>query len=116
VLVLLLLVLGFGASLFFPRVQTAVARWLAAELSEHIGATIGIERVALSIDGSVRLEGVFVGDLRGDTLFHVPSLGVRGLRVSNSNRTVTLSNLALRDARFKLPRPKAMRTATSPTY
>lgn len=101
-LVLLLLVLGFGASLFFPRVQTAVAHWLAAELSERIGATIGIERVALSIDGSVRLEGVFVGDLRGDTLFHVPNLGVRGLRVSNSNRMVTLSNLALRDARFKL--------------
>jgi hypothetical protein len=102
VLVLLVLLLGACASLFFPRVQTAVARWLAAELSDRMGATITIDRVALSIDGAVRLEGVFVGDLRGDTLFHVPSLGVRGLRVSTSDRTLTVSNLALRDARFNL--------------
>lgn len=102
VLVLLILLLGACASLFFPRVQTAVAKWIAAELSERIGAAVAIDRVSLSLDGSVWLEGVYVSDLRADTLFHVPSLGVRGLRVSTEERTVALSELMLRDARFKL--------------
>ncbi len=89
-------------ALFFPSVQSAVARWLAGRLSDEIGATISIDRVALSLDGSVRVEGLFVGDLRGDTLFQVPALKVRGLRVSRKQRAVDISNLVVTGARFNL--------------
>jgi hypothetical protein len=89
-------------ALFFPSVQSAVARWLADRLSDEIGATISIDRVALSLDGSVRVEGLFIGDLRGDTLFQVPALKVRGLRVSRKQRAVDISNLVVTGARFNL--------------
>lgn len=89
-------------ALLFPRVQTAVARWVAEELSARTGASITIDRVALAMDGSVQVKGLHVGDLAGDTLFHVPRLNVRGLRVSLERHEVSISNLVLRDARFKL--------------
>lgn len=98
---LLLLIVGAGL-MVIPTVQSAVARWLAGELSERTGATISIGAVALGSDGSVRLRQVFVSDLHGDTLFLVPELSVRGLRVSTERRTVDVSALRLTGARFRL--------------
>ena len=102
ILALMVLLFAGCLALFFPPVQTAVARWLAERLSEETGATVSIDRVALSLDGSVRVEGLYVGDLRGDTLFHVPALKLRGLRVSRKQRMVSIADMSLTAGRFNL--------------
>jgi hypothetical protein len=98
----LLLVVLFAIAMLFPGVQTKVGGWLASAASERTGADVRIGRVAIGLDGSVRLADVHVGDLRGDTLFHVPELRVKGLRVDPDGHLVQLSRMELHNARFAL--------------
>ncbi|MCB9183902.1 MAG: translocation/assembly module TamB domain-containing protein [Flavobacteriales bacterium] len=98
----LILILLLAALLLIPAVQTRVAGWLAEQASESLGTEVRIGRVALALDGSVRVQEVFVRDLRGDTLFHVPELRVLGLRVHPRAHVVKLASLRLDDARFRL--------------
>lgn len=99
---LLLLVILGGLLLSVPAVQTRVAALLAGVASERTGADIRIGTVSLTLDGSVKLGDVFVGDLRGDTLFMIPDLRLKGVRVSSERRLVLLSNMELHGARFRL--------------
>jgi TamB, inner membrane protein subunit of TAM complex len=100
----LLLVVLFGIAMLFPRVQTAVAHRLASFASERTGTDIRIGGISFTLDGSVKLTGVYVGDLVGDTLFVVPDLRVKGIRYSGDDRLVKLSVLELRRLRFNLVR------------
>lgn len=102
VLTLLVLMLVGGGLLLIPAVQTAVASRLAAMVSERTGAEVRIGRVAVTLDGSVLLSDVYVGDLPGDTLFLLPELKVRGLRVHPRAHVVKLDALELSGARFRL--------------
>lgn len=88
--------------LLFPAVQSALARRLAAWASDRTGAQIRIERVAATLSGGIALQGVYVGDLRGDSLFWVPSLEVKGLRVHPRSHLLRLNELGLEGARFRL--------------
>lgn len=101
-LVLLLLMLVGAGLMLIPAVQTAVAGKLADIASERLGTEVRIGRVALALDGSVRIQEVFVRDLPGDTLFHVPDLRVKGLRIHPRGHLVKLSSVRLDGARFKL--------------
>ncbi len=101
-IVALLLFIVAGCLLLIPAVQSALASRLARWASERTGADIRIGRVAATLDGAVALQEVFVGDLRGDTLFWVPELQLKGLRVHPRRHLLRLSSLELDGARFKL--------------
>lgn len=88
--------------LLLPAVQSAVASWLASWASDHLGVEVRISQVAITLDGSVALREVYVEDLRGDTLFWVPDLELRGLRVHPRSHLVQLTSLDIQGARFKL--------------
>jgi hypothetical protein len=56
------------------------------KLSEDLGITVRIDRLEIRPFAMNRLHGVFVADLRGDTLLAVDELRIRGFRV-NIERT-----------------------------
>jgi hypothetical protein len=88
--------------LLLPVVQGAIAKRLAAYATEQLGAEVRIGDVAIHPFGRIALHDVFVGDLKGDTLFSVGQLYVRGLRIHPRSRIVRASDLELDRARFAL--------------
>ncbi|MBK7945969.1 MAG: hypothetical protein IPJ85_12005 [Flavobacteriales bacterium] len=101
-LIIFSLVMILAGLLLLPAVQSAVASWLASWASDHLGVEVRISQVAITLDGSVALREVYVEDLRGDTLFWVPDLELRGLRVHPRSHLVQLTSLDIQGARFKL--------------
>ncbi|MEX1132659.1 MAG: translocation/assembly module TamB domain-containing protein [Flavobacteriales bacterium] len=92
--------------MLFPSVQRGVAKYLAAVATERLGAEVRIGNVAISLFGKVLLEDVFVGDLRGDTLFSVGHLRVEALRVHPRAQLIRVGALELDGGRFALAKAK----------
>ena len=88
--------------LLFPAVQRGVAQYLAKVATERLGAEVRIGNVAVNVLGRVLLEDVFVGDLRGDTLFAVGRLQLEALRVHPRAQLLRVGCLELDDGRFAL--------------
>jgi len=61
-----LLLLGIALSL--PFVQTKIARYATDVLNKDFGTNIQVDKIAISIFGSVKLKGVLVLDHHNDTL------------------------------------------------
>ncbi len=102
ILVLVLLLLAAMIALLFPPVQTWVAHWLGRTATEKLGAEVRIDRVSIKPFGPLVFEGLYIGDLAGDTLIAARSLRVQGLRVRPGARIIQASRLELDQARFRL--------------
>lgn len=102
VAVVLFLLLGLAMLFLYPSVQTWLAHELGDRLSREYGITVRIERVELRPFGPNRLKGVFVSDLRGDTLIAAADLRIAGLRFRPRARRIEARSLELRHARFAL--------------
>lgn len=100
--VLLVLLVLAAISLLLPPVQRVVVQRLAVGLSERLGAEVKVGDIAVHPFGRIRLGDIFVGDLRGDTLFVVEQLTVDGLRIHPGRHLVKASSLELHGARFAL--------------
>jgi len=99
---LLFLVVVVMILLLYPVVQTWIAGIVGRKLSEDLGFTIRIERVELRPFALNRLHGVYIGDLRGDTLIAVDELRIRGLKLDTKGHVVKARRVELYDARFNL--------------
>lgn len=88
--------------LLFPALQTKVASQLAKMATERVGAEVRVGSVALSLFGRVLLEDVYVGDLRGDTLFAVGRLQLGALRIHPRAQLIKVGGLELEQGRFTL--------------
>ncbi|AWH85516.1 DUF490 domain-containing protein [Flavobacterium album] len=71
-IVLFLLLLGIALSL--PFVQTEIAHYVADEVNKSFGTNIQIDKIAISIFGSVKLKGVVILDHHKDTLISADRL------------------------------------------
>ena len=71
VLALILLILSAALALSLPRVQSYAARKAVALLSEKTDTRIDIRAISVENISSVVVEGLYVEDLRGDTLLWV---------------------------------------------
>ncbi|MFT3885880.1 MAG: translocation/assembly module TamB domain-containing protein [Flavobacteriales bacterium] len=98
----LFLVVLISILLLYPVVQTWLAQQLSTKLSKDLGTTIRIERVELRLFGTERLHGVFIADLKGDTLIAADEIRVRRVRLSLSTHRVSAGRLELHRARFNL--------------
>jgi len=76
-----LLLLAIALSL--PFVQTKIARYATNSLNESFGTNINIDRVALSIFGSVKLKGVLILDHHNDTLISASRIQTNVLSFKN---------------------------------
>lgn len=101
---LFLLVALVVGGLMTPAVQTALAQRLSEVLSGRLGAKLSIQRVELRLFGPNRLHGVYIADLRGDTLVAADELWVRGLMVHAKARRVEADRVELHRSRFALNR------------
>lgn len=80
-LILFLLLLAIALSL--PFVQTKIARIATDKLNEDFGTNINIEKVAVSVFGSVRLKGVLILDHHNDTLISAERLQTNVMSFAN---------------------------------
>ncbi len=70
--------------LSLPVVQTRLARYATKSINEEFGTQINIDRLRVSlISWDTALEGVYVEDYRGDTLFYIHTLTTSILNVRN---------------------------------
>ncbi len=77
VLVAILLVLVVALTFSLPRVQTFAARELTEYLSEKLGSTITLESIAIENLSKLSAKGVYIEDLKGDTLIYASRLSGR---------------------------------------
>ena len=71
-LILLLLVLGVAVSL--PQVQTKLAQYLTEKLNKDFNTDINVERIKITVFGSVKLQQVFIRDHHKDTLIYAKKI------------------------------------------
>ncbi|CAM3621619.1 hypothetical protein FSS13T_18110 [Flavobacterium saliperosum S13] len=67
-----MLLLGIALSL--PVVQTEIAKYVTETLNKDYKTDIKIDKVAISVFGSVKLKGILISDHHKDTLFFVNRL------------------------------------------
>lgn len=109
--VVVLLGLFTSIALLFPVVQTGMARMVSAWLKDTHGVDMRIERVAIKPFGPVRLRGVLVMDLHGDTLIAVDDLRLGGLHFGYRSGQLRARLVQLDHTRFRLV--KALGDSTS---
>lgn len=102
--VLIFLVAVLVGALMTPAVQTYIAQQLSVKLSAELGAEFRIGRVELRLFGPNRLHGVFIADLKGDTLVAADEIWVRGLRIHRHTHVLEARRLELHRSRFALDR------------
>ena len=89
--------------LAFPPVQTFIAQKAAGYLSDKLGVTITIDRIAISlITRRVDFKELTVLDHHSDTLLTAAELGTRVDILSLSDSRFILGETKLRDALFRL--------------
>jgi hypothetical protein len=103
---LVFLVVVVVVLLLYPAVQTWIAGILSEKLSKDLGITVRIERVEIRPFAMNRLHGVFIADLRGDTLIAVDELRIRGVKLNAEEHRIRVRRLELYDTRFALARAK----------
>ncbi|OBY66771.1 hypothetical protein LPB301_06110 [Polaribacter reichenbachii] len=87
--------------LSIPAVQTKIGNYLTAKVNEDFGTDLTIEKVDLSLLGSVQLKGVKIKDHHKDTLIFVSKLStsiINAKRIIDSE--VNLKSIYLDDAFF----------------
>jgi len=86
---LLVFFILLAIALSLPVVQTKIAHYASDEINKEFGTHIKIDRVGITIFGSVKLKGVLVLDHHNDTLISADRLQTNILNF----RAVTQSNL-----------------------
>lgn len=104
VLLLIALLVVLVLVLSIPAVQRGLGHWFSDVATATLGAEVRIGSVYIQPLGPLILEDVYVGDLRGDTLFDVQRLKVSGFRPDVDRRMISITAVELRGGRFALAR------------
>ncbi len=88
----------------FVTVQTWLARKFTHELSLRTGTEITVDRIAIRLPGSIKLNNVFLEDHRGDTLLFVGALDLNISLQALFNNHVEVRKLQFNDATVNLMR------------
>ncbi|MCB9186559.1 MAG: translocation/assembly module TamB [Flavobacteriales bacterium] len=101
-LLLVLLVVGGYMALRSPKVQTRITQYIAGYLSEELKTTVSVEGVDIGFFNRLILEGLYVEDLKGDTLAYLSDLHL-GLRyISLEKHRVHFGKVRIDDLKFYL--------------
>ncbi|MBK7938531.1 MAG: translocation/assembly module TamB domain-containing protein [Lewinellaceae bacterium] len=105
---IVLLFIIFYLVLQMPAVQNWLVRKVTAYLSEELNTRVEVRRVDISFFDNLVLEGLYVQDLKGDTLLYAGELtaGLNSNIFSLLNNKLEFNELNLSNARFNLIRPK----------
>lgn len=100
-----LLILLFGGgylALRSPKVQTKITQYIAEYLSEELKTTVYVQGVDVGFFNRVILEGLYVEDLKGDTLSYLSKLHLGVRYISIDKQKVHLSKVRIDDLKFYL--------------
>jgi translocation-and-assembly-module (TAM) inner membrane subunit TamB-like protein len=104
-IILLLLLLGIALSL--PVVQTGIAKYVTDTINKDYKTDIKIDKVAISVFGSVKLKGILISDHHKDTLFFVNRLQTNILSVKElKNSRLFFGQARIDGLNFKLKKYK----------
>ena len=101
-MVVLLVSIFLSIAMLFPVVQTWLAGVVSGIAKDRYGIDVGIQRVSFELFGPVRLRGVMLRDLQGDTLIYADDLQVKGLTFGVRTRQLHARMLRLENTRFRL--------------
>lgn len=102
VLSVFLVFLFASLALLFPVVQTTLAALAGSYVKDSYGVDLRIERLSIRPFGPIRLRGVLLRDLEGDTLIAAQDLWISGFRPGVESGHVRARSIRLRNARFRL--------------
>jgi hypothetical protein len=95
-------------SLYFLLQMPAVQNWLVAKVTTYLSkeweTTVGIQRVDLEFFDNLVLEGLYVEDVKGDTLFYAGkvSAGLKSNFFAFLGKEVVFSDISISTARINI--------------
>lgn len=99
---LILIIAGGYIALRSPRVQTKITQQIADYLSDELETQVSVEGVDIGFFNRLILEGLYVEDLKGDTLAYLNSLHLGLNYVSLDKNQIYLSKVRVDDLKFYL--------------
>jgi hypothetical protein len=101
-IILLIILLLPPIIISIPFVQTSIVGQISDNLSKQLQTTISVESVNISFFNRVRINGIYVEDINGDTLMYVSRLDAVIGNLPIEGRPLTLNKLRLTDGIFCL--------------
>ncbi|MBQ7531171.1 MAG: translocation/assembly module TamB domain-containing protein [Paludibacteraceae bacterium] len=77
------------------EVQTAAVRWLAAEVSQALGADVDVRHVEYRFFNTLHIDDIYISDRQGDTLAYVSSVDVQMRMREVLNRKISIRKIAV---------------------
>ena len=77
------------------EVQTAAVRWLAAEVSQALGADVDVRHVEYRFFNTLHIDDIYLSDRQGDTLAYVSSVDVQLRMRELLNRKLSIRKIAI---------------------
>ena len=97
-----LLIGGAYVALRTPRVQTKITQYIAEYLSEELKTEVSVKGVDIGFFNRIILEGLYVEDLKGDTLAYLSDLHLGLASFSLDKHQVYLGKVRIDNAKFYL--------------
>ncbi|MCF8463276.1 MAG: translocation/assembly module TamB domain-containing protein [Flavobacteriales bacterium] len=102
-IVLFMLLIGGGyIALRSPKVQTRLTQYIATYLSEELNTEVSVKGVDIGFFNRLILEGLYVQDLKGDTLAYLSDLHLGLKSVSLEKHEVKFNKVRIDDLKFYL--------------
>ncbi|MFT4594138.1 MAG: hypothetical protein ACI9UR_000443 [Bacteroidia bacterium] len=99
----LVLIIGGGyLALRSPRVQTKITQYIAGYLSDELKTEVSVRGVDIGFFNRVILEGLYVEDLKGDTLAHLNRLHLGVNYLGIESHEIHLGKVRIDDLKFYL--------------
>ncbi|MGB1318727.1 MAG: hypothetical protein ACPG5W_10990, partial [Flavobacteriales bacterium] len=100
---LLVLIIGGGyIALRSSRVQTKLTQYVAGYLSEELKTEVSVQGVDIGFFNRLILEGLYVEDLKGDTLAHLNCLHLGVNYIGLESHQIHLGKVRIDDLKFHL--------------
>ncbi|MBX2846366.1 MAG: translocation/assembly module TamB domain-containing protein, partial [Saprospiraceae bacterium] len=88
-----------------PKFQTKIAKYYTQKLSKKLDAKVSIDSVNFELFHHLRVNGIYVEDLEGDTLLYAGSVKTSILKFAPFKKTYNLSNSTMDNVKIRLHRP-----------
>lgn len=87
----------------FPFIQTQLGKFATNKLTEMTGQRMEIERIHIKFwNGKIAIKGVYIEDVKGDTLIHARTLETVIPSFSAANNRLVLNHVLLKDGHLKM--------------
>lgn len=98
----MLLIILVAFAIRTETVQTYIAKKAASYLQGVLGTRVEIDRVAITLFDRAFIDGIYIEDLKGDTLMYSGEIFLNIELIGLTNNDFVLNEVSISDAKFKL--------------